>query len=142
MKRSYLLPHGHFPFRSLPPFPPPRGWLQFGTAFALLAAATLMMTGCGKRPLAVHDSDAFQASAPELKRQWQIAFAAAKTNGYLVAYSNLQNLRSQPNLTAPQATAVEELIGVVGTRMFNAANNGDPEATKALKEVQATAKRR
>jgi hypothetical protein len=101
-----------------------------------------MITGCGKRPLAVHDSDAFQTAAPELKRQWQIAFAAAKTNGYLVAYSNLQNLRAQPSLTAPQATAVEELLGVVGTRMFNAANNGDPEATKALKEVQATAKRR
>jgi hypothetical protein len=100
----------------------------------------LLLAGCG-RGLAVRDSGAFQTAPPELKAQWETGLAAAKTNGYLVAYTTLDALRSQTNLDAAQAKAVEELIGIVGTRMFNAANAGDPEATKALKEVQSRAKR-
>jgi hypothetical protein len=90
----------------------------------------------------VRESGAFQTAAPELKSQWETAFAASATNGYVVAISTLQNLRTQANLTAEQIKAVDELNGVVGTRLFNAANKGDPEAVKALKEVQSLTRRR
>jgi len=110
--------------------------------FGLVVAVFLLITGCGRGGLAVRDSGAFRSASSELKGQWDLAMAAAQTNGYLLAYTNLQSLQGRTGLTAEQSKAVEEMLGVVGTRMFNAANQGDAEATKALKEVQATSKRR
>ncbi len=107
--------------------------------FVVVSAAFLL--GCNRGP-ALHDSNAFQSASPELKTMWATAYAAAKTNGYVLAYSTLQNLRNQTNLDAQQIQAVDELIGVVGTRMFDAANKGNPEAVKALQEVQTTTRRR
>lgn len=115
-----------------------------GVVVLTLALLTLSVTaGCSRGPdsLAMHDSSAFQSAPAELKGMWDTALSAAKTNGYAVAYSNLQKLQAQKNLNAEQSKAVEELLGVVGTRMFNAANNGDPEATKALKEVDSNRRR-
>ena len=89
----------------------------------------------------MHDSDAFKSAPPEIKSQWDTAVAAAKANGYLAAYTTLQNLRAQTNLDDAQGKAVEQLIGVVGTRMFKAANDGDPEAVKAMKEIQSAGNR-
>jgi hypothetical protein len=119
-----------------------RSIFRLVAALGLAASFGLGVTGCDKGGLSVHDSGEFQAASPEVKSQWQTAVEAAKTNGYLVAYTTLQKLQAQPGLTAGQSNAVVELSGVVGTRMFNAANNGDPEATKALKEVQDSTKRR
>jgi hypothetical protein len=115
-----------------------------GVVVLTLALLTLWGTsGCSRGPgsLAVRDSSAFQSAPAELKSMWDTALSAAKTNGYAVAYSNLQKLQAQKTLNAEQSKAVEELLGVVGTRMFNAANNGDPEATKALKEVDSNRRR-
>jgi len=109
-----------------------------GLALGLLGGVVL--TGCGKS-LKVHDSGAFNAAAPELKAKWDTAMAAWGTNGYLVTYNTLQDLRGQSSLSADQAKAVDEFIGVVGTKMFNAANKGDPEATKAVKEIQSNRRR-
>jgi len=116
--------------------------VRFTGGLALATMLGLSVTGCGQGGLSVRDSGEFQGAAPELKTQWQTAVQAAKTNGYLVAYTTLQKLQTQTGLNPAQAKAVEELLGVVGTRMFNAANNGDPEATKAVKEVQAGTMRR
>ena len=116
--------------------------VRFTVGAALAVVVSMSVTGCGQGGLGVHDSGEFQGAAPELKAQWQTAVQAAKTNGYVVAYTTLQKLQTQPGLSAAQAKAAEDLLGVVGTRMFKAANDGDPEATKALKEVQAGAKRR
>jgi hypothetical protein len=112
------------------------------TGILLLPLTGAILAGCGKGGLSVHDSGAFKSAPPELKTSWDLAVAAAKTNGYALAYSTLETLRTQTNLDAGQTKAVEELIGIVGTRVFNAANSGDPEATKALKEIQSITKRR
>ncbi|PWU10694.1 MAG: hypothetical protein C5B50_24925 [Verrucomicrobia bacterium] len=114
-----------------------RQWLQFG----LVASAFLFLIGCGKQGLSSHDSDAFKAAEPELKSKWDTAMAASQTNGYLVVYTTLQDLRAQTNLSPDQIKAVDEFLGGVGTRMYNAANKGDTEATKALKEIQANKRR-
>jgi hypothetical protein len=118
----------------------PPGLSRFALSFCVL----LFMagaTGCNRQSLSVRNSESFKSAAPELKATWQTAVVAAKTNGYLSAYTNLHSLQTNSSLNAEQSQAVTDLLGVVGTRMFNAANEGDPEATKALKEVQASAKR-
>jgi hypothetical protein len=107
----------------------------------VLAAGVLALLGCNRGP-ALPNSNAFQSAAPELKGRWTTAYAAAQTNGYLLAYSTLQTLRAETNLNAQQIQAVDELIGVVGTRMLNAANKGDSEAVKALQQVQSMSRRR
>lgn len=101
----------------------------------------LAAAGCNRQSLTVRDSDSFKSAPPEIKAAWQTAVAAAKTNGYLTAYTRLESLQTNSDLSAEQSKAVTDLLGVVGTRMFNAANQGDPEATKAVQEIQATAKR-
>jgi hypothetical protein len=109
--------------------------------YACALCVVLGLAGCNHQSLTVRDSDSFKSATPEIRAVWQTAVAAAKTNGYLSAYTSLQSLQTNSNLTAEQSKAVTDLLGVVGTRMFNAANQGDPEATKALQEVQASAKR-
>jgi hypothetical protein len=104
------------------------------------ALALLFTTACNQG-VSVRDSGSFESAPADLKTLWQVSVAAAKTNGYLAAYTNLQTLQAQSGLSSEQAKAVESLIGVVGTRMFNAANKGDPEATKALKEVESLKRR-
>ncbi|HSU52669.1 MAG TPA: hypothetical protein VLT36_01270 [Candidatus Dormibacteraeota bacterium] len=99
------------------------------------------MLACNRQSLSVHDSESFKSATPQLQSSWQACVAGAKTNGYLFAYTNLLALQSQSGLTPEQSKAVEDLMGVVGTRMFEAANKGDAEATKALKQVQAISKR-
>lgn len=119
------------------------------SAFKPQAVFTLGLLLCGiavsgcNRGLAIKESSAFNSAPAELKTQWDSAFAASKTNGYAYASLTLQSLRAQTNLNAEQISAVDELMGVVGARMVKAANDGDPQAVKALKEVRdATSRRR
>lgn len=116
-------------------------WQRSLLAAAFLALLTLGVTGCNRGP-AIRESSAFDSADPALKSKWQLAVATGKTNGYSIAYSTLMALQSQPNLTPEQAKAVEDLLGAVGARISIAANKGDPEAVKALREINTATSRR
>src|SRR5262249_21784789 len=87
-------------------------------------------------------STAFQGAPPANKTLWDTSVEALKTNGYVAAYGNLQKLRGQTNLDAEQTKAVDELLGYIGTTLFEKANKGDAEATKALQEINNISRRR
>ena len=49
----------------------------------------------------------------------------------------LTALRSQPNLTAEQLTAVQDTVAAVNKQMAEKADAGDPAAQKAMEEYRA-----
>ncbi len=112
-------------------------------SLALLVAG-LCCFGCGgKDPNAIgsRSSKQFASADPQTKEQWETALAAMKTNGYAVAYVNLQSLAEKTNLTAEQLNAVHETVASLSDKMYEAANKGDQEAVKAIQELRGSRRR-
>jgi hypothetical protein len=109
--------------------------------FTVLLLIGFGLAGCGHGPGAP-DSSAFKSAPADLQAAWKTAFDAAKTNGYVTAYSTLETLGRQTNLDAGQRQAVEDLQTIVGDRLLKAANDGDPQAVKSFQEIKKMSSRR
>jgi hypothetical protein len=108
---------------------------------ACLCAALLMfglLAGCGKRDASanVEKSTVFQSAPPESKAMWDAALSASKTNDYAAAYLILRKLSAQPDLSAEQKKAAEDMSTSVNTRMTEAASKGDANALKAMQDIR------
>jgi hypothetical protein len=109
-------------------------------AFCLLVVAVAGLSGCGKTA-ATDGNKAFQSASPDLKKSWDMAMAAMKTNGYAAAILHLQELRAQPGLSAEQTKAVEETSTAISDKMYDAANDGDPAAKQAIEDLRSASGR-
>lgn len=107
-------------------------------AFGLCVAAAAL-GGCGKST--VDGNKVFQSASPVLKKSWDTAMEAEKTNGYAAAILHLQELRAQPGLSAEQTKAVEEASTAISDKMYDAANDGDPAAKQAIEDLRSASGR-
>jgi hypothetical protein len=99
---------------------------------AFLAA---LLCGCGKSsPKVEVNAKAFDAAAPEIKQVWDQAMAAASSNDFGSAILTLRLMSRQP-LLPDQGKAVYEAIVYYQSKLKEAAKQGDPAATKAMKEL-------
>jgi hypothetical protein len=106
----------------------------WGALLCLLVAA-----GCGQKQsnanLTAADLKAFDSAPVEAKQIWVSAMEAAKTNDYVGAETMLFMLIRQ-DISEPQKQAANRQIGAVHQRLLAAVEKGDPEAQKALQELQ------
>jgi hypothetical protein len=77
----------------------------------------------------------FKSSSPELKAQADLVAAAFKTNGYVLAFNTLGEMRATPSLPAKQETAIADMMAFVREQMSQQAAKGDAEAIKAQEEL-------
>jgi hypothetical protein len=114
----------------------------FAVSFAF--AALLLFGGCKKGNStgpAAAEIKAFDTASPEVKRVWQAALEADRTNGYAAAlilyYSMLRE-----NLTPEQHDAVGRVSTSLKQRLSEAAQKGDAAAQAAQQELRQRAPNR
>src|SRR5258708_6268885 len=81
------------------------------------------------KSIAARNAAKFQSAPAQARSAWEVATAAAKTNGYFTAMVALAEIQSDTTLSAEQQRAVKELSITLSDQMYNAANKGDPAAT-------------
>lgn len=102
---------------------------------SLLLVWFSLFAGCGRPDAAAafaSHSDLF--SSGQLKEDWDIAMTAMKTNGYVTAETTLNKMRTE-NPTAEQLNAINHAIKAINDQLYAAAEKGDANASKALKEL-------
>ena len=104
--------------------------LALQTGFVALAAAALLLTGCGGKNLK-SDPAVFKNASAELKQLWADSEKAASANDYAAAKAAYVSLLRQP-LTTEQAETVSAALAALRQRMDAAAMKGDPAAKKAI----------
>jgi hypothetical protein len=83
----------------------------------------------------------FKSSSPELKAQADLVVTAYKTNGYVLAFTTLGEMRMSPSLPAKQETAIADMLAFVREQMTQQAAKGDAEAIKAQEELNQMRRR-
>ena len=121
--------------------------VSFGLSLVLLAV------GCSKKEVDLSDlekafkgteaqlavqqaNDANQPPAQDPQPLLKQAEEAISHSDYAGALVPLTALRSQPNLTAEQLTAVQDTVAAINKQMAEKADAGDPAAQKAMEEYR------
>jgi len=113
----------------------------------LRAAAIILTVGLvGAAGLACNKSvssgsSALQSASPEVKKGWDTAMAAMKTNGYAAAILELQKARALPGVTAEQGKVIDASSTKISDQMYAAANKDDPKAKAAIEDLRNAWKR-
>jgi hypothetical protein len=99
----------------------------------ILAAATLAVSGCGKRalpplPKIAKDTQAFDAASAELKAQWTEVLSAAETNGYAVSILGAKKMLKIGDLTDDQRKALTDTQAAMMSALNDAVEKGDANA--------------
>jgi hypothetical protein len=108
-----------------------------------LAGALLLVAGCGQERAKItsQQSKAFDSAPPEVKQTWDKALAADKANDYANAQNLLDNLKLM-QLNDEQTQALDKERAGFGQRLWQAAENNDPAAVKAIQDSQKSRDRR
>lgn len=101
---------------------------------AALSLAVGLLFGCNKS--VESGASAFQSASPEIRKAWDSATAALKTNGYATAIIQLQQLRAQSGITIEQGKAIEQATAKINQQMYDAANRNDPGAIASIEELR------
>ncbi len=113
-------------------------FLKFPVIALVLAVAgfALLTAGCGPKQekLSSADSKAFASAPAEVKSIWEKAIAADQANDYLTCNQLLESLQ-QMTLDDAQKQALQKEINVFSARLWQAAEKNDPNATKAIQEI-------
>ncbi|MEO8426412.1 MAG: hypothetical protein ABI651_04790 [Verrucomicrobiota bacterium] len=121
--------------------------------FGLSLAFVLLAVGCSKKKVDLSELEkAFKSAEAQLGAQkandanqppaqnpqplLQQAEEAIRQSDYAGALVPLTALRSQPNLTAEQLTAVQDTVAAINKQMAEKADAGDPAAQKAMEEYR------
>ncbi len=99
----------------------------------ILVLLAFLSAGCGSGApkLSSADLKAFDKAPAELKQRWEKAVAADKSRDYLTASVSYAALLRE-SLDPAQSAAVQTAIAALNTRMYEAAEKGDPNAQKAV----------
>ena len=82
-----------------------------------------------------------ESAKPEVKKGWDTAMAAMKTNGYATAIIELQRIRALPEVTAAQGKVIDASSTKISDAMYAAANKDDPNAKAAIEDLRNAWKR-
>jgi hypothetical protein len=113
-------------------------------ALALVLFAVVGFNGCSKSESGSIGSFSgeFKSASPELKAQADLVVAAYKTNGYTVAFTTLQEMRTtSTKLPEKQETAIADMMAFVREQMTQQAAKGNAEAIKAQEELNQLRRR-
>jgi hypothetical protein len=113
--------------------------MKFG--LKILVSLLLCLTGCGSKDQTPTVDAAFKDAAPEQKKMVDEATAAFEKKDYETAVANLQAVRSDPNLTGDQMTAIQDRMAKYQTDLANRAEAGDKQAEATLRMLQAMPRR-
>lgn len=103
-----------------------------------------LVAGCGSKnatEVSGKYDEAFRSAPAEVKANWEASKAAMKTNGYVPATIALMNLQSVTTLSPDQRKAVDDTVTAVSDQMYEAANNGDAAAQRAIDELRSASGR-
>ena len=112
-------------------------------AVSLAFATVLLLGGCKKG----NSSDpaaaikAFDTASPEVKRVWQVALEADRTNAYAAALTLYYSMLRE-DLTPEQRDAVGRVSTSLKQRLSDAAQKGDAAALAAQQELRQRAPNR
>jgi len=95
---------------------------------------SVCLVGCTKsaKSVAERNTALFQSAPAQARAAWELAAAAAKTNGYFTALVALGEIQSDTTLSAEQQQAIKQLSTTLSDQMYDAVNKGDPSAKAAL----------
>jgi hypothetical protein len=111
-----------------------KSYHHFFAAIGLVALAGFLAIGCGKS--VGSGAKAFDSANAEIKAVWDKGMTAATAKDYATALLAFQELRARTDLTPAQIKAVEQTATTVSDQMYEAANKGDAEATKAIETMR------
>ncbi len=118
--------------------------MKFSIRFLFVAPVlALILIGCSRQQQEVvtdKDKKAFDNAPAEVKQLWTIALEADRTNDFFGADSMLTELMHR-DLTPDQNQAADKQRVVARRHLQSAIDKGDPEAQKALRELQANSRR-
>jgi len=111
---------------------------RLALAFCLFAA--IAFSGCsktGSSPLGSFSNE-FKSASPEVKAQADLVVAACKTNGYVVAFTTLQDMRTAA-VTPPekQEAAIASMMEFVMNQLNEQAAKGNADAVKMKEQLQS-----
>lgn len=101
----------------------------------LVVLASMLVVSCGGKGGGAN-AKAFDSASPEIKTLWEKAQTAAKAKDYAGALLMFRQLSARTDLTPDQTKAVEVSSTAVSDQMYEAANKGDAEATKAIETMR------
>jgi len=107
------------------------------SAALLVTVGFLALAGIACNKSVSSSGSALQTASPEVKKGWDVAMTAMKTNGYAVAITELQKIRQLPGVSATQGKAIDEASTKISEQMYAAANKDDPKAKAALEELRS-----
>jgi len=107
----------------------------------------LLLAGCGKSPkdtgdlektfqAAKGDSGPLKSADPTTRAMVNDAVQAIKNNDPAEGVVILQGVRTQPNLSSEQLTAVQDMIAQAQKPLIDRADRGDPAALAALQRIR------
>lgn len=102
--------------------------------------AAVAFIGCSKTasgPLGGFSNE-FKSASPEVKAQADTVVAACKTNGYVLAFTTLQEMRASP-VTPPekQEAAIAGMMEFVMNQINEQAAKGNADAVKMKESLQS-----
>ncbi len=113
--------------------------LKAAALFVTMGFIALAGIACNKSVSS--SGSALQTASPEVKKGWDVAMAAMKTNGYAVAIMELQKTRQLPAVSATQGKAIDDASTKISEQMYAAANKDDPKAKAAIEDLRSAWKR-
>lgn len=106
---------------------------QMAPPSAIVVLLGLGITACSKPATVVTLQAEFASADAGVKEHWQAAAQCVGKKDYLGAATNLMAVHaSSAQLTEPQKAALETVWLELGNEAFQAADNGNAEATKAV----------
>jgi hypothetical protein len=127
-----------------------RVFARAGQVFLLLAAGSVLVTGCSKSGSSTSGStpattpkeaasqlqQAFSTSTPEVKTAATTASQALRTADYGQAVQALDTIKAKKDLTAEQTMVVHESEAAMEMRLLQAIEAGDPKAKQAYEQLK------
>jgi hypothetical protein len=107
------------------------------TLLGCLLSFGLLLAGCGSGTVKPTSEQlrAFDAAPAEVKLTWNKALAAEQAKDYVVAQNFFESLWKM-NLTSEQRQEFNAEFSSFQQKLYQTAENGDPEAIKAVKEIR------
>ncbi len=116
-----------------------RFWL-----WVLGLVTAVVLSGCarqGTNDVFTGLTTEFKTAEPSLKTKVESAVAAFKTNNYVGAIVALQEVTATSALTRPQQKAVEDMLQLVTSRLYEGVEKGDTNAIQARDALQQLRRR-
>ncbi len=104
-------------------------------AFIVGAGLLALATACHRDSERAPDSQPFTQAPEAVRRVWDLAVAADKTNDYATAQTLFYGLLRE-QLTPQQRQAVDEASTALNQRFLKSLQSGDPGAKAALAELR------